>query len=422
MLTARDEVADRVAGLQAGADDYLVKPFALEELVLRLHALLRRRPPRSDAGSAPAAWCWTPARTATRDGDPLDLTRREFNSSKSSPVTTASSSPATNCSTGSGDTTRWLDDEHDRGLHLQPATQARGRRRAPPPPHQTRRGVRPQRLMVAAARSNTAAWARRVVHPRAWPVRWRLAAVSSGLTLVDPRWSSAARSARSPPRRIRDDFNGEVSNAAGNPRSSEVTRHLTRWSANRKYAVRSARPLRTDRRCRGPDLRPRRARARATPGTRGRLGKPRSSATSKENGMRVETAVLRARRRATGYVQYGRSTEHVDDTINRIWVPDLRRDRRRHRARAASPASAIARPGDAADRRADRERAGGLARRATPPSDMPGAAGRRRGRRAGGNAGARCCARWTGRVPSASGRCNNGASSSPTPRTSCAPR
>ena len=42
MLTARDEVSDRVAGLDAGADDYLVKPFALEELLARLRALLRR--------------------------------------------------------------------------------------------------------------------------------------------------------------------------------------------------------------------------------------------------------------------------------------------------------------------------------------------------------------------------------------------
>ena len=43
ILSARDEVEDRVAGLQAGADDYLVKPFALEELTARLQALLRRR-------------------------------------------------------------------------------------------------------------------------------------------------------------------------------------------------------------------------------------------------------------------------------------------------------------------------------------------------------------------------------------------
>lgn len=45
MLTARDAVGDRVAGLEAGADDYLTKPFALEELVARLHALLRRVTP-----------------------------------------------------------------------------------------------------------------------------------------------------------------------------------------------------------------------------------------------------------------------------------------------------------------------------------------------------------------------------------------
>ena len=48
MLSALDELADRVAGLQAGGDDYLVKPFALEELVLRLRALLRRRPAAVD--------------------------------------------------------------------------------------------------------------------------------------------------------------------------------------------------------------------------------------------------------------------------------------------------------------------------------------------------------------------------------------
>lgn len=49
MLTARDAVPDRVAGLEAGADDYLVKPFALEELIARLRALLRRTTADSDA-------------------------------------------------------------------------------------------------------------------------------------------------------------------------------------------------------------------------------------------------------------------------------------------------------------------------------------------------------------------------------------
>ncbi|GHB50387.1 DNA-binding response regulator [Streptomyces xanthochromogenes] len=79
MLSALDETADRIAGLQAGGDDYLVKPFALQELVLRLHALLRRRPPAPhDVVSAFGLVIDPAARTAHRDGRPLDLTRREY--------------------------------------------------------------------------------------------------------------------------------------------------------------------------------------------------------------------------------------------------------------------------------------------------------------------------------------------------------
>ncbi len=79
ILSARDEVADRVAGLQAGADDYLVKPFAVEELVARLHALLRRRAPGPTAELAYAGVRLDPAgRSVTRDGAAIELTRREF--------------------------------------------------------------------------------------------------------------------------------------------------------------------------------------------------------------------------------------------------------------------------------------------------------------------------------------------------------
>ncbi|MFF8402134.1 response regulator transcription factor [Streptomyces sp. NPDC014846] len=79
MLSALDETADRIAGLQAGGDDYLVKPFALQELVLRLHALLRRRPPAGREPLRVAGLVIDPAaRTAERDGRPLELTRREF--------------------------------------------------------------------------------------------------------------------------------------------------------------------------------------------------------------------------------------------------------------------------------------------------------------------------------------------------------
>jgi DNA-binding response OmpR family regulator len=80
ILSARDQVADRVAGLQAGADDYLVKPFAIEELVARLHALLRRGAPAA-AGSVLAAGDLRldpERRLASRAGAELDLTRREF--------------------------------------------------------------------------------------------------------------------------------------------------------------------------------------------------------------------------------------------------------------------------------------------------------------------------------------------------------
>ncbi|MDH6118275.1 DNA-binding response OmpR family regulator [Kitasatospora sp. GAS204A] len=79
MLSALDELADRVAGLQAGADDYLVKPFALEELVLRLRALLRRRPPVTDDVLRVGPLEIAPStREVRRDGEPLRLTRREF--------------------------------------------------------------------------------------------------------------------------------------------------------------------------------------------------------------------------------------------------------------------------------------------------------------------------------------------------------
>ncbi|MEU6173585.1 response regulator transcription factor [Streptantibioticus parmotrematis] len=79
MLSALDEVADRVAGLQAGADDYLVKPFALQELELRLQALLRRRPASpGDTVRAGELVLDPGSREVIYAGAPVRLTRREF--------------------------------------------------------------------------------------------------------------------------------------------------------------------------------------------------------------------------------------------------------------------------------------------------------------------------------------------------------
>jgi len=78
MLTARAEVGDRVAGLDAGADDYLGKPFALDELLARVRALLRRTP-SSDEPLRFADLALDPAaRAVSRNGRPIELTRTEF--------------------------------------------------------------------------------------------------------------------------------------------------------------------------------------------------------------------------------------------------------------------------------------------------------------------------------------------------------
>lgn len=79
ILTARDAVSDRVAGLDAGADDYLVKPFDLEELAARIRALLRRQSGRAEPLVELGGLILNPAtHEVTLDGQPVNLSAREF--------------------------------------------------------------------------------------------------------------------------------------------------------------------------------------------------------------------------------------------------------------------------------------------------------------------------------------------------------
>ncbi len=79
MLTARDAVADRIAGLDAGADDYLVKPFDLDELLARVRALVRRTYPEDGAVLSSGDLVMdTAAHTVRRAGTEIELSRTEF--------------------------------------------------------------------------------------------------------------------------------------------------------------------------------------------------------------------------------------------------------------------------------------------------------------------------------------------------------
>ena len=81
MLTARDTVVDKVSGLDSGADDYITKPFAIEELLARIRAALRKRP--AAPADAPLLTCGSlvmdvERHTVAVSGTPVELTRREF--------------------------------------------------------------------------------------------------------------------------------------------------------------------------------------------------------------------------------------------------------------------------------------------------------------------------------------------------------
>lgn len=84
MLTARDAVMDKVSGLDMGADDYVTKPFAIEELLARIRVTLRKKQGTQEKAAQPGVLSWGKLRldpsayTVNYDGAPIELTRREF--------------------------------------------------------------------------------------------------------------------------------------------------------------------------------------------------------------------------------------------------------------------------------------------------------------------------------------------------------
>ena len=148
MLTARAATGDRIAGLDAGADDYLPKPFDLGELLARIRALLRRAhddppdPQRPDQLRLDDLRIDTAARRVWRDGDELELTKTEYDAARTARPQRR-------------DRPRPLDDlradlelrlrpglEEPRRVHRLPPAQDRGRREATTHPHRPRRRLR----------------------------------------------------------------------------------------------------------------------------------------------------------------------------------------------------------------------------------------------------------------------------------------
>ena len=170
--------------------------------------------------------------------------------------------------------------------------------------------------MAAAARSRFGTWFRRFVHPRSWPVRWRLAAASAGLTLAILLVFGGAIG-QIATQRIRDDFNNEV-------------RSAVQILANEFEVVYP--PLGEPRAIKGPQLNefvlPNDASAKVfdvngnvlTESEGAALLGPPEPGLTDFGDMRVATEVISSNGELTGYAQYGRSIDHVEDTVNRVWL------------------------------------------------------------------------------------------------------
>ena len=102
ILTARGQKADKLRGLNLGADDYITKPFDLEELLARVRAVLRRARPAVEQLTLGGVVIDFRAQTATKAGRTLHLTHREFELPNTWPSARSASSAATSCCARSG--------------------------------------------------------------------------------------------------------------------------------------------------------------------------------------------------------------------------------------------------------------------------------------------------------------------------------
>ena len=146
VLSARSSVDDRVAGLEAGADDYMVKPFVLTELVARVKALLRRRGSTATFSRRPSgrpAGGRHPRRAhgQRRRRRPHQARVRPARRPRQHKTEVADPRPAARAGVG---LRLRRGHQRRRRVHRVPAPQARGRRRAPAPAHRARGGVRPE--------------------------------------------------------------------------------------------------------------------------------------------------------------------------------------------------------------------------------------------------------------------------------------
>lgn len=169
---------------------------------------------------------------------------------------------------------------------------------------------------MSARATRAKAWLRRLSHPRSWPVRWRLAAVSAGLTLVILVLFGGAIG-KIATQRIRDDFNGEVRSAVQILAGEFRVVYTPFGSEARRGPQLDAFVLPDDASARVFDLRGNLL--KQSTGSTG-LGPPEAG-ISDHGHMRVATERITAEDGTpTGYVQYGRSLDHVDDTIKRVWL------------------------------------------------------------------------------------------------------